>query len=73
MNTRFRKPTRDYRYNMSQVEIQGKLVHVIIEKTGRSWRMRIVEWKLDSWHGSEKAARLELEELKAGSVELLLR
>lgn len=71
MRTRFRKVDRDYRYNLTQIKAHGQIVHAVIERDGKRWRVEILEWRTREFYGSERAAREAIENLKAGAFELV--
>lgn len=71
MRTRFRKVDRDYRYNLTQIKAHGQIVNVVLEREGKRWAVKVLEWRTCEWYGSERAARLAIENLKAGAFELV--
>lgn len=69
--TRFRRVDRDYRYNLTTIHAHGQTVNVVLERSGKRWCVKVLEWQTCEWCGSEKAARQMIEDLKAGAFALV--
>lgn len=71
--TRFRRPTTNYRYNLTELTLAGRKVHVTIERIKRSrYALTVIEYGATTYYGSLKAARMAVEEMRNGSLELVL-
>jgi len=71
--TRYRRPTTDYRYNLTELTVAGRKVHVTIERIKQArYAVTVIEYGTTTYHGSLAAARLAVEEMRSGSLELVL-